>query len=164
METKAITYFGGVPTAPQVRKLMEWAKDSAPGDSLELSAIAELTGEDVRSNRFRTIVDVFRRALLRDRNFVTERIAGMGTIRILLDSERTGFGARGIRQGSRKVHRSVGVIAATPTERLTDAERDTNFHVRRLGEAIVATTRTAMKEIAQIFAAPPKQLPRSKTG
>ena len=164
METKAVRYFGGVPTAPQVRRLMEKFKDVQAGDAIKLDDISEVIGEPVRSNRFRTIVDAFRRALARDRNFVTERIAGMGTIRILLDSERTGFGARGIRQGSRKVHRSVGVIVATPTEKLTDAERETNFHVRRLGEAIVTTTRSAMKEIAQIFAAPPKQLPRTKTG
>ena len=36
MSDKAIQYFGGVPTAPQVRLLMAEFKNAAPGDEIQL--------------------------------------------------------------------------------------------------------------------------------
>jgi hypothetical protein len=132
MSDKAIQYFGGVPTAPQVRMLMEEFKDVGPGDEIPLSRVAELTGENPRSNRFRTVTDAFRRAL-RQKNLVTERVANSGTIRIVPNEERSQFGARGIGKAHRHMGRSVAVIMSTPTEKLTETERNTNFHLRRLG-------------------------------
>ena len=161
MSDKAIQYFGGVPTAPQVRLLMAEFKNAAPGDEIQLSRVADIIGENVRSNRFRVVSDAFRRALLRN-NLVTERVSGTGTIRIIPDAERSQFGARGIGLAHRRMGRSVGVIVSTPVEKLTESERNTNFHLRRLGEALVSSTRAAIKEIAQVFA-PPKQLPRRES-
>lgn len=159
MDTK--TYFGGRPTEPQVRELMQNFESRKQGDSIGLSEISALIHEPIRSSRFETVVAAFRRRLLHDRGYVTERIAGLETIRIVTEDEKTGVGLRGARVGVRKIHRSAAVVSIARPEAMNDQRaRDTHFHASRVLDVLVSHTRQAVKEISNIFA-PQPQLPRT---
>lgn len=156
----AALFVGGLPTGPDVRRLMDRFRDKAQGDSILLSDVAAEIATEVRTQRFETVLTAFRAALRKERNLETERDHGGVAVRILQDNERAAVSFKLVRRGARQIGRAYTKASSTPTGKLNEQERKELMHVQRLTEAMANSARQSIKEIAVIWA-PPKQLPRA---
>lgn len=162
MSTAAV-HFGGRPTGPDVRKLLEAFADKGPGDSISYESIGQIIGESHGSSRFETVVGAWTRALLNERNQDTMREAGANSVRILRESERTGYGVRQFRRHAKGIGRAYRKVALVRTELLDEAGQAANLFAKRKMAPVLESARDATKELATSLA-PPKQLPRLVPG
>lgn len=150
-------FLGGLPTGPDLRKLKE-SIDLSPGETVSYERLAEVLQLDARSRRFAVVLNAWRKDMRRAQNIDTAVVRAVG-IRRLPEAERVTAAAGDFVRGVRVVRRSFERLDAVPMERLTEAERNTATHARRVIEASFLASREATKQIATAFA-PPKTLPR----
>jgi hypothetical protein len=142
-------FFGGVPTALDVRKLQEAFPALSPGDEIEHEQIEAVIEVDRASSRYRTVTNAWRKHLLTDANIDIGAISGVG-FRVLLDHERISTSVKGFQSGVRKQIRCVkrAILVRTDDEILRRKQEVMN----RLGIAIASQATTMMREIE-----PPKR-------
>lgn len=156
--TESKLFFGGVPTAPDVRKMIDVVLALAPGHTVTYEALSAQIEVSEESSRFQTVLRACRRELEQAHNVATEAVRGVG-IRRLPEDERAAQGAKTFRGGVRRVKRSVEQVSAIKTELLDENQRAMATHVRR----VVAAAYTGLQESRVELAAalkPPKTLPR----
>src|SRR5262245_53413982 len=101
---QAKPYFGGIPTEPDVRRLMDRFCAPEPG-VIPHEEIEKEIREESDSSRYRTIVSAWRRRLRREHNIDTSAEPGHG-IRILTEPERVDVSKRDLGRGVRGIVRS----------------------------------------------------------
>lgn len=157
-------FFGGVPTAADVKKLKEALSADLKVDQVipheQIEAVIALKRT---TSRYRTVVSAWRRQLLDEQNVDLDSIAGVGYL-VLTEPERVRVSIRDHRRGTRKVSRSVGRMARVRTETLPDAERVQAEHASRLMQGSLVALRSATKEIAVRFSSSQDANPRLKGG
>lgn len=112
--SEAKLHFGGVPTAPMIKRLE--AKypeiDKMRGTILTHEELESIVGEPRDANRYRTIVSAYRKKVWREHGIM---ISGRGTdgagFKILTDDEQVAFGADD--RGRAKRYARRGFIAVT---------------------------------------------------
>lgn len=152
-------FFGGVPTAMDVRRLNEAFPDLEEGDEISHSDIEALLELDHKSSRYRTVTSAWRRAMLNDHNIEIGAVAGAG-FRCLTPGERVSGGIKGVKIGTRKQMRSVRRVMFVRTDDPILCRKQEVL--QRFGIAVSAQASTMMKEIE-----PPKptqRLPRLPRG
>jgi hypothetical protein len=153
MVEKSGLYFGGIPTGPDVQALMdlmdlaEWKQ----GSVLSYEAIESALKMKRRTYRFRTVVSVWRKKILREKLIDTEAVTNEG-IKWLEEPERVGVSVRDHGRHVRGQGRALRRISLVRTEKLTEEQRRTADHARRLMETSFASARSSAKEIASVFA------------
>lgn len=153
-------FLGGVPTEPDVKKLIEAFPTLKPDDVVTHEEIAAIIGDTHRSSRFRTVVEAWRRALLKLHNIDTKAIRGVG-YQVLQPMDRISASIKDYGAGTRKIVRSVGRARRVEMEKLTLEQQRVGEHAIRHMEATADHARRASKEIALKFS-PQAQLPRAK--
>ena len=137
-------FFGGMPTGPDVRKLMKAFAALSEGDEITHESVESVLEIVRRDSRYKTVTTAWRRQLLKDRNIELAAIANIG-FRALTPSERVSGAVAGIRYGVRKVARSVNkVTSVETTDPLLIHKRD---HMRKLGNALIQSATAGMREI-----------------
>lgn len=91
-------FFGGIPTDVDVRALREAFPNIQVGDEISYDDVAAIIGAKPRTNRFRTVVDAWRRDLFRKDNVELITIVGVG-LRCASAEERVNLGFKKVRRG-----------------------------------------------------------------
>jgi hypothetical protein len=135
------------PTSPDVDRLVA-TLDYTEGHLLSHAEIAEAIGTDKGSGRYQTVVDSWKRRMLRDRNIDLRCIRGEG-YRVLLPGERVTHGADLRHSGVKRLRFGQRVLRGVDTKRLTEAERATWDHEAKTGAAIIAIGRAGIKQVSE---------------
>ena len=154
-------YFGGVPTAPDVERLIEAFGVPEPG-LIEHGRIEAVIHENHGTRRYDTVVKKWRERLFKEHNVATWAEPGDG-VRVLTAqewSERTRWKGR---RAVREVVDGTNFGAALPAEKLNDIERHKHEHTMRfftfLGQSALSAHRDLRKALRS-----PEQLPRLTAG
>lgn len=140
-------FLGGIPTAPDVKKLREAFPKIAEGTDFTHDQIQVVIGQHPKSSRYRCVTAAWRKELLNMDNIEIGAVAGIG-FRALTGPERLGTNIKGFKQGTRKQGKSVRRVTMVRSETLSPLEQGTQMHVMRLGAAVLAQASSMMKEIA----------------
>lgn len=158
--SKSGLFLGGVPTEPDVTKLIEAYSALRPGDEVAHDDLAAVIGVSKDSHRYTTVIGAWRKRLLKMHNIDLAPVRGVG-FRVLEGMERINAGVKDYGGGVRKIARSEGRIRRVPQETLTQDQQRVSEHALRHISATVDAARRASKEIAVKFT-PQAQLPRAR--
>ena len=120
----SIVSLGGIPTKIDVDRLAAYYGVPKEGDTIILKDAAKAIGMDAKSNRFRTVMNAWRRQLFRELNLLTVG-NGQGGIRVADPAERIKWSASRVNSGRRAVGRAIAVASTTDKARLTDDQAKT---------------------------------------
>lgn len=149
--TQARPFFGGVPTDPDVKKLEAQFGMPTPGTLISHHDIAACIGVPWRSSRYRTVVDRWRRKLMRESNVDTGAEPGVG-IKVLTPPERLVASEKDFKGAVVDIGRAGTRITAIPAEGLTEPERERKTR----SEQIIWRTRLhAAAEVKALRPPPP---------
>jgi hypothetical protein len=131
-------YFGGIPTKPFVQKLREkYPTDSMkPGVVATLAEIAEVVGESPHSNRFKTIISVWRRDIERDTSI--ETIIEGGNLIVLDDKGKLAKSKSKQHRANRQFKKSVIINHKIDAAKLSETERKELHFINERSAKILA--------------------------
>jgi len=115
-------FFGGLPTDIDVAKIEESIGVPEIDVLIPYSSIEAATGIARSSNRFKTVLEAWRRKLRNEKNIVTECVPGDG-VKAATNSRRLELVDIGIKQSSRKVVRVIKIAESTPSDGLKAHEQ-----------------------------------------
>lgn len=158
-EVEAKLHLGGVPTGPDVKKLMEHFPVEH-GTVVPYSDIERVLGMSRRRSRFRTVTVAWRRTLLREPNLLVVPTK-LESFKCLTEAERSEYEFRdGFAIGFQKCARHERRTRQVDTAHLDERELSSHTHRQRVMSAVVEHGYTQLKEIAT--PSPPRQLPRRR--
>lgn len=152
-------FFGGVPTEPDVLKLLEAFPVIEPGQTIPYAEIEKILGIDrqVKMSRFRTVLTAWIKKVKVEKNFVLRTVRMTG-IQRLTEVDRSVGNRMGWRRDQRRAGRKVRDMLLVHTPELTDTELRSHDHAKRVMLAHSEATAQSAKEIAA--PAPVKALPK----
>lgn len=132
-------YFGGIPTDLDVKKLQEhWPENEMkPGDTYEYEEISGLLDVPVKSNRFRTITNRWRRVVEHAVGIIIGPSDGK-CLKVLTESEKLGLSRSKLRTSSKLGRRSMTILARTDRKALSDAERAAYDHQKETSAKVIS--------------------------
>lgn len=157
-EAKKELFEGGVPTEPDVKRLLAAFPGLKRGQLVTHAEIEEALGCDHRTSRYRGVVKSWKRKVLNESNLDLQAVPGVG-LRVLDEYERVTESARDYRRGIKTVGRAAKRVQRVRVEMLTGEQAAKAEHVQRHALATLEAGRAAVKEIA-IRLAPAEANPR----
>ncbi len=158
MATAAKVFFGGVPTEPDVKKLIGAYGSPAEGTVLPYDELSEVLQLSRRSSRFRTVITAWRKQLLKEYNLDSKARVGEGIV-ILTPEQRVEESGKNLLSSARQVRRGFVRASTVPTARLDGISRQKHDHMMRIGrvmhDAITTNCKALTYELKAI-----EQLPR----
>lgn len=139
-------FFGGIPTAPDVKKLREAFTDVKEGTDFDHEQIAAILGLDPRTSRYRSVTTAWRKEMLTQHNIEIAAVATIG-FRALTGAERLDTNVKGFKHGARKQGKHIRRVGMVRAETLSEPEQTKQLHVMRLGAAVLSQASAMMKEI-----------------
>lgn len=140
-------FFGGIPTAPDVKKLREAFPKIAEGTDFTHEQIsAVLGGMDPKSSRYRCVTLAWRKEMLNTHNIEIAAVSNIG-FRALCGAERLDTNVKGFKHGARKQGKHIRRVGMVRAETLTEQEQSKQLHFMRLGAAVLSQASSMMKEI-----------------
>lgn len=124
--SEATIHFGGLPTAPQVRKLEEAYPDleALRGTNILHADIERLIGEKRGEGRYKTVTNSWRKRA-EDKNFVIDgegEAVGVG-FRVLTHAEQAEHSRKRRKRGIRQIRRGFTEAVGVNTAKLSDEQR-----------------------------------------
>ena len=138
---------GGVPTEPDVKRLDVAFPSPETETEITHDQLEAILNLSRRSSRYRTVLQAWRRKLMRLKNLDTEAIPNRG-YKILREYERVNVSAKNFRQGVRKVGRAVTRIERVNVAKLTQEEQRKAEHVQQQMSSTLAVARGTAKAVA----------------
>jgi len=140
-------YFGGVPTAIDVKQLTDHFGKPEAGliSYADIEAVLKLSWKE---RRFQLIVKNWRRALLRECNIDTEIEGGVG-VRVLKAEERADVTHNDLKKVIRKSRRCYLRASSIPVAELNEVARKKYDHVIRHTQAVFLASTTHEKELTK---------------
>ena len=140
----AEVFNGGVPTAPAVQKLKDRFGAPEPGKVMKYAEIADTIEERRESNRFRSVVEAWRKALEHENGILLRCVPNTGYE--ALDAHGRIYEAgRTYKHGIRRFYRAGEIATGTDRDLLTDAERKTQDHLVFTASSMRLAHKTAPK-------------------
>lgn len=139
-------FLGGVPTAPDVKKLRKAFPEIEEGTDFTHDEVGAVIGLQPNSSRYRCITTAWRKEMLNEFNIEIAAISGIG-FRALTGPERLDTNVKGFKQGTRKQGKSIRRVTMVRAETLNELEQSRQLHVMRLGAAVLSQASSMMKEI-----------------
>jgi Ca2+-binding EF-hand superfamily protein len=139
-------YFGGIPTKREVDLLMEQV-EATPGTTVSYEKVARLIEVKVKSNRFLTVTNVWRRRLFRERMIQSEAFGG--AFHWLSADEAHDVGLRDMHRVGRSTGRLRTRIEAVRTAELSEPRRDKHHLMRREIMAVHEAFQKSAKALAE---------------
>ena len=149
MTATTVSFFRGIPTAPDVKRLDDAYGSLSVGQKLQWGELASVVGESPGTYRFRTIVTQWRRKLDRDRNIIMGAVRGEG-LEVLDGHGRAVHVGVGFKSGMRKSGRAASVACRTDLTTLDAPDRRVVEHVNNTVAAIRLVAATKAKELPPI--------------
>jgi hypothetical protein len=150
---------GGVPTEPDVRKLMEAFGEPAPGAVIEHAAVSAAIDVPYQSSRYRTVTARWMRRLWDDCNVRVVALPGVG-YQCLHPTQRLDQGAREMRRSARRARAAVKEAVTTPVAELAAPDVSRRDHLLHATAMLAQAAREASREYARSLPRPPEQMPR----
>lgn len=140
-------YFGGLPTAPDVRTWLDrWPIETlVPGKVLRPAELAAAIGVQPGQNRYRTVESAFRKMLRRDHNIEFRK--QHGELTIMGPDDRILYAGGRQESGVRIIKRSGKMIYRTDTSKCSPEMKKIAEHRVRLAATVSAAERTAPKQL-----------------
>lgn len=142
----------GIPTDVDVNKIEEAIGSPEPGLLVPYEMLESILGLERAKSRFHTVVNAWRKRLLRDRNLVTEGVRNVG-IMVCADPRRVDYIGRRTAGGLRGLKRIFLIAATTPREELLlESARALDHQLHLLGSAVQLERRfsAGMQQIKQL--------------
>lgn len=139
-------FLGGVPTAPDVKKLRKAFPELVDGQDISHEEVESVLNMDSRSSRYRSVTTAWRKEMLNEENIEVSAVAGVG-FRCLTGPERLSTNIKGFRAGTRKQGKSIRRVTMVPAEKLGEQDQAKQLHLMRLGSQIVQQAASVMKQI-----------------
>jgi hypothetical protein len=157
---RANAFFGGLPTAIDVRKLEETFGVPEPGTLIAHSAIAACIGVKWKSARYATVLTSWRKKLEDPHNLHTWVEPGEG-LRILTEDEAVDARRTGWRHNLRAIKRTVIATSRIDAAKIVDPERRrVRDKLEQIASRVVMFAATESQGLKP--PAPPSALPRAK--
>ncbi len=119
-----VLYFGGVPTAPDVAKIMNAIGVPAEGDTIEWVRLESITGCTRDSSRYASIVHAWRRKLWTENNLLLIAVAGVG-LKVANPAERIEAASKKAKHGKKAIMVASVIADRTDANRLTSPQKET---------------------------------------
>lgn len=138
-EEQGRTFFGGVPTAPDVKHI----RDEFPDDQLKAGTfISYKEIEDVITvnrdrSRFRTVTTAWRKTVENEAGVVIQVKPTEGFI-VLSEGEKADFSGQKLREAGRKARRGYKVACMVDRRQLNEEERARLDHNKTRAAAVLA--------------------------
>jgi len=129
-----------VPTAPDVRRLVDAYGVPTIGTLYTHDEIEGVIKESRTSSRYRTVTLAWRRQIEREHDIILGAEPGQGFV-ALRPEERIDYSGRKLKTGVRAVRRAGRVVSTTDTSKLTREQVERADHVRRVAGAVTAAAR-----------------------
>jgi hypothetical protein len=153
---------GGVPTEPDVKRLLEAFPDIKPGDTVRYTDVAAIIQVDPKSSRFRSVTFTWRKRLYRDKNLLFTCDRGLG-FRAYTPMERSSAGTKEVDHKLRGVVRaSTDVVDRVDTTKMSEAELATHTHRVRVLRPVIVSATEGRKQIHAPVPAIAEQNPKVK--
>jgi hypothetical protein len=143
--TPSRIFWGGVPTEPDVRKLLQHYGAPTEGTLIaydELHAILHLP----KGSRFKSVLSAWRKQLMKEFNIDTKAEPGKGIL-ILAPHERVNESSKNLIQAARRVRRGYLRASTVPVARLDATSRMKHDHVLRIGRLMHDAITTQSKAL-----------------
>lgn len=137
-------WHGGIPTAPDVDRLMEL--EFKPGDAIGYGQVESVIREKRGSSRFRTVTDAWRKRLFRERSL--QVVAEGGMFHGLTPSEALSYAIKDLNRVGRAARRTTVRAGVIDVHRLSREEQERHMLVRRHSAALLGHTQDVCKAIA----------------
>lgn len=123
---------GGIPTRPDVEKLMEEFPTSTltVGRVITYEEIAKVIGTPPRTSRFKTVTGVWRKEVEQTVNIIMGTHKGQGLV-VLSDSGKLGLASDKLASATKMAARATMVATRVEVKNLSDAERETLTKIQK---------------------------------
>lgn len=151
-------FFGGVPTAPDVKKLEDRFGIPSASSTVTHEDIAGCIGSPWKSARYGSVMGSWRKKLMREHNVDTVVVPGVG-VKFLTGSERINVSESDFGSAVRKTRKAANRIMVVPDDGLSDIEKKKRDHVCVIASRsymVMATERRAIKGTSAPEAMPRK--------
>ena len=139
-------YFSGRPTGPDVEKIVEAFAELKDGDMIPYDVIAGLIKEDVRSNRFTTVVNVYRRKMRREKNIEFQAIPNAG-LAVIDQTNRISKSSKIMKTGIKRMVKAGDLAGRTATDKLDESSKRLRDHVIGISGTIKLTYATEAQKL-----------------
>jgi hypothetical protein len=139
-------YFGGLPTGPDVKLLLEHWPQIKEGQEISHEEVERVLKLKRDETRYRGVTMAWRKHLFRNDNIFVDAIAGVG-FQCLDPKGRVENGIKVFRKGTREQWRSIDRLKRVQEKDLDPVSQTKRDHVIRLGLAIHAQATDMMREL-----------------
>lgn len=153
-------FFGGVPTEPDVRRLLSAFANIKAGDEIAHADVAKAIGAEPTTARYRSVTSAWRKHLLKVNNLRLSTVIGAG-FRVLDGMERIADDIKRYGRGAKQIRKAADDVRSVEIGKLDQSQQRVAEHVLRHMETTADHLRKASKEIAIEFK-PQDQLPRAR--
>lgn len=153
-------FFGGVPTAPDVQKLIDQLGVPEVGTLIAYDTLAGVIRSHPDSSRFISVITAWRKRLDREHNVIMDAVPNKG-YKILDPKGRVAQSSNRLKSGMRKVRRAADVALRTDAATLTDDEKRARDCVINVGSQ---TQLAAATESRKLRFALPESKPNTRKG
>lgn len=127
-DTQTLSFQTGIPTKPDVDRLLNEIGVPKEGDEVTYERISGIIHEEKESPRWKTVTSAWRNVLYREHNLVTESVPGKA-IRVATPRERVHYSASKYKTGLRRVYRAGDVAQKTCIQELKAEEQRACTHI-----------------------------------
>jgi len=139
-------FFGGVPVQPDVKLLLDVYGRPEVGQRFAYGEVADLLHSGHKTARFRTVTNVWRRAIFSLYNIVIGCVDGEAFM-ALSESQRLGLGLGKYRTGIRGVRKAHGLVAGCDSTKLTSEEKARQTHTSGVAAQLLLYERNEARRL-----------------
>jgi hypothetical protein len=140
-EGKGTVFFGGIPTEPDVKKLINTfdVRKMTPGCTIEYSEVAEVIEQKKDSSRWRTVTSSWRKRLEKDHGIFLDCDSVKQAFCVLSEGGKVGLSGRKLRSAVSAARRSYIISGQVDVKQLNeDEKRNHEFYTMRSGNVIAS--------------------------
>ena len=141
----ALLYRGGIPTAPDVQKIVENIEVEV-GQVIPYTMLEQILHESRDTSRFKTVVHSWRNRMFRELNVIMDAVPNVG-LKVLDNHERVNYSSRKIKHGFRRIRKGSIIAAKTSRAGLKPDEVKSLDHIGSIDAAIRLATANAAKQL-----------------
>ena len=141
----ATLFRNGVPTAPDVKKLLETfpVQSMQEGQILTYNDVAQAIGVHVRSSRFKTVTAAWRKTLEQTTSIVLKTLAGQGYM-VANDRSKLDMAVGKYSTATKMMAKAVVITTKIDTAKLDSSERETMTKLQK-NAGLIAVTNAAKR-------------------
>lgn len=148
METSEL-FLGGIPTAPDVEKLLAALGVPQIGQVITYSQVSQVIALDANQSRFRTVTTAWRSQLYRTHNLLLEAVTRTG-FRVLDGSQRVTHSSKRFKRGLKVIRRAGDIASKTAVAGLTPDELKARDHVASVATSLQLAAAVQARKLREL--------------